>query len=75
MARTIAELPKGARITDFISLGVISKTFPLEKIKEILVQTGKASQRQRDLPAAPGLVLANSRRNGMSAVLCRAVTL
>lgn len=51
MARTLAELPKGARITDFISLGVISKTFPLEKIKEVLVQTGKASQRQRDLPA------------------------
>ena len=51
MARTLAELPKGARITDFISLGVISKTFPLEKIKEVLIQTGKASQRQRDLPA------------------------
>ncbi len=28
MARTLAELPKGARSTDFISLGVISKTFP-----------------------------------------------
>jgi len=51
MARTVAELPKGARITDFISLGVISKTFPLDKIKKILNQTGKASQRQRDLPA------------------------
>src|SRR3990172_4483499 len=51
MTRTLAELPKGARITDFISLGVISKTFPLEKIKEVLIQTGKASQRQRDLPA------------------------
>lgn len=51
MARTVAELPKGARITDFISLGVISKTFPLDKIEKILSQTGKASQRQRDLPA------------------------
>ncbi len=51
MARTVAELPKGARITDFISLGVISKTFPLAKIEKILSQTGKASQRQRDLPA------------------------
>jgi len=29
MARTIAELPKGTRITDYISLGVLTKTFPL----------------------------------------------
>jgi hypothetical protein len=51
MARTVAELPQGARITDFISLGVISKTFPLETIKKILSQTGKVSRRQRELPA------------------------
>jgi len=51
MARSVAELPKGARITDFISLGVISKTFPLTTIKEVLSRTGKASQRQRELPA------------------------
>ena len=51
MARTIAELPKGTRITDYISVGVISKTFPLEKVKEVLHRTGKRSQRQRDLPA------------------------
>jgi hypothetical protein len=29
MARTVATLPAGARITDDISLGVITKTFPL----------------------------------------------
>lgn len=51
MARTIAELPKGSRITDYISIGVISKTFPLEKVNEILQMTGRVSQRQRDLPA------------------------
>lgn len=51
MSRTVAELPKGARITDFISLGVISKTFPRATIEKILDRTGKASQRQRDLPA------------------------
>jgi len=50
MARTIAELPKGSRITDYISLGVISRTFPLEKVNAILQRTGKISQRQRDLP-------------------------
>lgn len=51
MARSVAELPKGTRITDYISLGVISKTFPLEKIKEAAKITGKESQRQRDMPA------------------------
>ncbi len=51
MARTIAELPKGARITDYISIGVVSKTFPREKVDEVLRQTGRSSKRQRDLPA------------------------
>ena len=51
MARRLAELPKGSRIADYVSLGVISKTFPLGKVKEILNRTGRASQRQRDLPA------------------------
>lgn len=51
MARTLAELPKGSRITDYISLGVIAKTFPVEKIQAVLTTTGKTSRRQRDLPA------------------------
>ncbi|HEY4933249.1 MAG TPA: IS4 family transposase [Terriglobales bacterium] len=51
MARTVAELPPGARITDYISLGVITKTFPLSIIGPVLSNTGTASVRQRDLPA------------------------
>ena len=51
MARTIAALPAGSRITDYISLGVIAKFFPLQKIHEILKQTKRASVRERDLPA------------------------
>ena len=51
MARTAAELPKGSRLTDYISLGVISKTFPRDKVNEILARTGRTSQRHRDLPA------------------------
>lgn len=51
MARTVAELPKGSRITDYVSLGVLAKTFPMEKVKSVLASTGKASIRQRDLPA------------------------
>jgi len=51
MARTVAELPKGRRITDYISLGVIGKAFPRRKVNAVLARTGKASQRRRDLPA------------------------
>jgi hypothetical protein len=51
MARTVATLPAGSRITDYISLGVIAKFFPLEKVREVLHQTNRASLRERDLPA------------------------
>ena len=51
MARTLAELPAGSRITDYISLGIIAKFFPAEKIHQILEQTKRASVRERDLPA------------------------
>jgi len=51
MARTVAEFPKGTRITDYMSLGVLTKTFPLPQVKAVLAAQGKTSQRQRDLPA------------------------
>jgi len=51
MARTLAELPAGSRITDYISLGVIAKFFPVGKIREVLELTNRASIRERDLPA------------------------
>lgn len=51
MARTVASLPAGSRITDYISLGVVAKTFPLDQVRAALAVTGKQSVRQRDLPA------------------------
>jgi hypothetical protein len=51
VARTVAELPPGTRITDYISLGVITKTFLVSSIGSVLSKTGTASVRQRDLPA------------------------
>jgi hypothetical protein len=51
MARTVASLPAGSRITDYISLGVIAKFFPLAKVRGILQKTQRASIRERDLPA------------------------
>ena len=51
MSRTVASLPAGSRITDYVSLGVLAKAFPPERIRAALAATGKASIRQRDLPA------------------------
>ena len=51
MARTVAELPAGPRITDFISLGVLTQAFPAATISAALASTGKASVRERGLPA------------------------
>lgn len=51
MARTVAELPSGTRMTDYISLGVLTKTFPFAAIEAVLHRTRRTSIRQRDLPA------------------------
>jgi len=51
MARTMAGLPQGTRLTDYISLGVLTKTFPLRQVHGVLAAQGKGSQRQRGLPA------------------------
>jgi hypothetical protein len=51
MAGAPAGLPAGIRLSDHISLGVIAKTFPLEEVRHVLAETGKAGERERDLPA------------------------
>lgn len=51
MARTVASLPAGSRITDYISLGVITKFFPVKRVREVLIETQRVSVRERDLPA------------------------
>ena len=49
MAGVPAGLPPGIRISDHISLGVIARAFPPERVQQVLAETGKASE--RDLPA------------------------
>ena len=51
MARTMAGLPDGTRVSDHISLGVVTKAFPLPLIRRILADTARTSQRERELPA------------------------
>src|SRR5215213_6361076 len=51
MARAPSGLPAGIRLSDHISLGVIARTFPLDQVQQLLAETGKTSERERDLPA------------------------
>ena len=51
MARTVARLTDGVRITDHISLGVVSRAVPLCRVKAVLKEMGRSSQRHRELPA------------------------
>ncbi len=34
---------------DCLTVGLIARTFPLDKVREVLAETGRASRRQRDL--------------------------
>ena len=51
MALTVARLPEGSRITDYVSLGVIARSFLLARVRAVLASIGKASVRERGLPA------------------------
>jgi hypothetical protein len=51
MAGIPAGLPAGVRLSDHISLGVIARAIPSERVRQVLAETGTASERERDLPA------------------------
>ena len=51
MARTQAVLPGGARLSDYLSVGVIAQIFPLPAVRAALDECSRRSQRQRSLPA------------------------
>src|SRR3712207_797624 len=51
MAGVPAGLPAGVRLSDHIGLGVIARAVPPARVRQVLAETGKASERERDLPA------------------------
>jgi hypothetical protein len=51
VARTAASLSAEARVTDYISLGVITSAFSEQAIRSVLTRSGKGSVRERELPA------------------------
>lgn len=48
---SIAGLPAGSRLSDYISLGAVAKAVPLAAVRSALSETGRESERVRDLPA------------------------
>ena len=73
MARTSKLRHAGDRLTDLINIGVLTKQFPMDTIKAVLEETGRSSQRQRDLPAHVVvyyvITMALYRQEGMREVL------
>lgn len=51
MARTVAGLPEGSRMSDYITLGVLAERIPVSVVHEVLRKEGRQSERQRMLPA------------------------
>src|ERR1700745_3468479 len=51
MGRASAALPAGSRGSDYISLGGVANAVPANTVHSVLKATGKASVRERDLPA------------------------
>jgi len=51
MSRKPACLPPGTRISDLVTLGVLTTTVPGELIDGVLADTGRQSRRYRQLPA------------------------
>src|SRR3712207_8408521 len=51
MARTPARLPDGTRLSDHVTLGVLTATIPAALVDAVLADTGRQSRRQRQLPA------------------------
>ena len=51
MPRTAAVLPEGLRISDILSMGVLTAKVPKEAVVDVLEETGRKSKRIRQLPA------------------------
>ena len=51
MAGVSASLAAGVRLSDHLSLGVIARAVPPVRVQPVRAETGKAGERERDLPA------------------------
>lgn len=51
MARSAMTMGTGGKIAEHLSVGVLAQIYPWERVSAVLQQTGRASERVRDLPA------------------------
>ncbi len=51
MAASSVKSSAGGRIAEHLSVGVLARTYPRERIRDILERMGLQSKRVRDLPA------------------------
>jgi hypothetical protein len=51
MARSAMTMSTGGRIAEHMSIGVLARTYPRERVRDILERMGLQSRRVRDLPA------------------------
>jgi len=51
MARTRAGLGEQPRLSDYLSAGLLARSCPRDRVERVLAAHGKASERERDLPA------------------------
>ena len=51
MARTVMTMSSGGRISEHLSIGVLARSYPRERIRKILERLNANSKRVRDLPA------------------------
>ena len=77
MARNSMTMSAGGRIAEHLSIGVLVRTYPRERISKILVRAGHQSKRERDLPTdalvyyviALGLFMAVSTREVLRSLI------
>jgi hypothetical protein len=55
MARTKAALGAGARLSDYLSAGLLARVFPSEQVHAALDEHGRNTQRLRSFPAVAGV--------------------
>ncbi len=51
MPRTDASLPGGVRLSDVLSVTLLAASYPVERVRQVLADTGRESKRERALPA------------------------
>lgn len=55
MARTKAELSRGARLSDYLSASLLARVYPMPLVNDVLHEHGCNSQRVRLFPASAGV--------------------